>query len=382
MIQWFSKKIEDGLNDLAHQNKLPHRFVIYADSGERPDVDYDPAEQREREELEGIVYGVFDAQPSRMAPIPGITVLTISGTLTVLPELKRDRDSESGQFKEETVVENLLEAFGRAHNGATYDDYTDKDGTAFKVSASFSPVVCGDWETHSGTLGETIPLSMSVYLTAVKSGVSSNDVTVYVDGYPVFYESLNVARQKTLDQFTYERAPINSVAVQHGLTVDIVFPLLRSRICDALLNEILDGSFTTPHSVVLSYPSAEREYLCVLGTSSAPAVPGKNVGVAVSFAEAKKDVALGELSTNLANLGDQFAPAFFLTPYGGNPLKISDINGREGVSFEIGKRYTVAARFQDGTRLFKTFKFNGEDEALTEAFKDGTQGFARVTYGF
>ena len=380
MIQWFSKVIEDGLNALAVQNNLPHKFVIYADSGERPDVEYNPTEEREAKELEGIVYGVFDAQPSRMAPIPGITVVSITGTLTVLPELKRDRDSESGQFKEETVVENLLEAFGRENNGRTYE-YTDDGGAAFKVSVNFSPVVCGDWETHSTTLGETIPLSMSVYLTAVESGVSSNDVTVYVDGYPVFYESLNVARQKTLDQFTYQRGPINSVTVQHGLTVDLVFPLLRNRICDALLNEILDGSFTTPHGVVLSYPNAEREYLCVLGTSSAPAVPGKNVGLAVSFAEAKKDVALGELSANLANLGDQFAPAFFLTPYGGKPLNISDINGREGVSFEIGKRYTVAARFQDGTRLFKTFKFNGEDEALIESFKDGTQGFVRVTYG-
>lgn len=393
MIQWFSKIIENGLNDLALQSNLPHRFVIYADSGERPDVAYDPTEQREREELESIVYGVFDAQPSRMAPIPGITVVNITGTLTVLPELKRERDSESGQFKEEAVIENLLEAFGRENNGRTYE-YPDEKDPLFKVSVNFSPVVCGDWETHSTTLGETIPLSMSVYLTAVESGVSSNDVTVYVDGYPVFYESLNVTRQKTLDQFTYERAPINSVVIQHGLALDLVFPLLQNKIGNALLNEILDGSFTTPHSVVLSYPNAEREYLCVLGTSSAPAVPGKNVGVAVSFAEAKKDVALGELQktgSRLGILGDQFTKPVaisvqsseeaYLTTNALNERIKAEVGDFKGL--EIGKRYTVAA-FDIFSRetFFESFRYEGENQKLFRNFSEtGAFLYVRMTYG-
>lgn len=381
MIQWFSKVIEQGLNDLAVIAKIPRTFVIYADAGERPDVAYNPTDERAAADIEGKVYGVFDAQPSRMAPIPGITVVSITGTLSLLPEVKLSEGV--GQFSEVSVIEDILESFGRANNGKTYA-YTDEDGTEFNVSVNFSPVVSGDWQMHSTALGETIPLNMSVYLTAVQKGVSSNDVTVYVDGYPIFYESLLVSRQKTLDQFTYEEESIKSVTTQHAFGVDIVFPLLKSRISKALLAEILDGSFTTPHSVVLSYPDIEREYMCVLGPSNAPAKPGQNVGLSVSFVEAKKDVALKEIGTRLRNLGEHFSSIGLVTINAGDSLTPARLDGVFGFNFEVGKRYTVAAALSGYyPTVFKTFEYTAEnrDLILGGPFDDGATMLVRITYG-
>ena len=383
MIQWFAKKImEQGLNDLAAVANIPRTFVIYADAGERPDVAYNPTDEREASDIEGKVFGVFDAQPSRMAPIPGITVVSITGTLSLLPEVKLS--ASGGQLSEVSVIEDILESFGRANNGKTYAYTDEEDGTEFNVSVNFSPVVSGDWQMHSTALGETIPLNMSVYLTAVQKGVSSNDVTVYVDGYPIFYESLLVSRQKTLDQFTYEKDPIKSVAVQHAFGVDIVFPLLKSRISKALLAEILDGSFTTPHSVVLSYPEIEREYTCVLGPSNAPAKPGQNVGVSVSFVEAKKDVALNEIGTRLRNLGEHFSTRGLVTINAGDSLTPARLDGVFGFNFEVGKRYTVAAALSGYyPTVFKTFEYTVENRELILAgpFNGGATMDVRVTYG-
>lgn len=378
MIQWYAKKIEEGLNDLAVNSGIERTFKIFADSGELPDVAYDPTDERDAQRIEGEIYGVFDAQPSRLAPIPGVTVLSINGTLSVLPEIKLGRSVESGEFQEDHIVEDLLEAFVRENNGKTYEYIDDADSEKkFTVSASFSPVVCGDWEMHSTALGETIPLSVSVYLTAVQSGVSSNDVTVYIDGYPVFYESLLPARQKTLDQFTYSREPIKSVVEQHAMTIDIVLPLLRNKICDALLEEMLDGSFTVPHSVVLKYPSGEREYICTLASANAPAKPGQNVGMALSFVEAKKDVALEEMGEQLERLGSQFKRETMVAPsYDG--IYINDISGAYGITLEKGKRYAYAMIPYVGGRLFGSFEYDGENKRLLE-----TSYFTivRMTYG-
>lgn len=381
MIQWFAKKIEQELNDLAYANGIARTFKIYADAGERPDVAYDPADERNASDIEGEIYGIFDAQPSRMAPIPGVTVLSINGTLTVFPEIKLDHGVVSGQFKEEEIVENLLESFSRANNGKTYS-YPDDTNPEFNVSVSFSPVVGGDWELKSTAFGETIPLSMSVYLTAVQRGVSSNDVTVYIDGYPIFYESFMPARQKTLDQFTYKDDSIKSVVVQHALTMDITFPLLKSKICDALLVEILDGAYTVPHSVVVKYPTCEREYLCVIASCNAPAKPGQNVGMAVSFAEAKRDIALAAMGTDLSDLGDHFRKKVFPLPSVGanKPLTAADISDQ----LIEGKMYACAVIMPGGARFLTSFKYTpGDVINLTdpELRHAGGGVTVRLTYG-
>ena len=380
MIEWYARLMQSALNDISLKlDKSNPLFVIYTDAAEAPDADsYKEASDNDVEPPK-LVFGIFDAQPSRMAPIPGITVLSITGTLTVMPEAKRDRSTVVGPYDEQTLVEGILNTFTREENGKTHL-YTDGLGNEFNVSVSFSPVVCGDWQVHSIEYGETVPLSLSVYLTAVQCGVSSNDVELFIDGYPIFYESLVPARQKTADQFTYKFEPVKSVAIQHAFSIDAILPLQRSRICDALLAELMDGSFTTPHMVTLKYPSIERNYLCLLGNSNAPAKPGLNVGLSLSFLEAKQDVAYAGVGTSLSGLGTQFAPtkAIEAQDVTIGVLKSAFVGE---VTLVKGRRYAYAlySRLRKSS-LFGMFEYQGVD-GISLASDVFPSWLARITYG-
>lgn len=385
MIDWYKKKIEGGLNDTAKAMDLDRTFVIFADAGYVKDAEtYAEDTANELDTPPNLVFGTLDAQPSRMAPIPGLSVVSVTGTLTIMPEARLGKDgSEQGQLDELTVIENILNAYTRATNGRTYNDYVDELGVRFTVTVNFSPVTNGDWQLHSIEYGETVPLTVSVYLTAVQEGVSSNDVQIFVDGYPIFYETLLPARQKTLDQFTYEGQSVKSVAVQHAITIDATVPLLRSRICVALLAEMLEGSYTIPHLVTLKYPSYEKTYLCLLGSSNTPSKPGLNVGFALSFAEAKEDVAMEGLGGyKLPSLGSQFRKAADGRNNFGN-LTIGYLKKIFGDdALVIGKRYACAAsvKYLDGTEYtFVEFVYTGQDDTVLIDKTGAT--YARLTYG-
>lgn len=384
MIEWYAKKMESALNDISYAmgGENPY-FVIFTDSAEAPDADAYKEAADNDVEVPNLVFGTFDAQPSRMAPIPGITVVSITGTLTFMPEIKRDRSMQFGSYEELSAIEGILNTFTRQENGKTYS-FTDALDHEFNVSVNFSPVVCGDWQVHSTEYGETVPLSLSVYLTAVQRGVSSNEVGLFIDGYPIFYESLLPARQKTTDQFTYMRDSVKSVVLQHAMLVDVVLPLQRSRICDALLEEVLSGSFTLPHIVTLKYPSTEHNYMCILGTSNVPAKPGQNVGLSLSFVEAKEDVALGEMDDTLDTLGNQFAPHKSVYSQGEMTIKsLKDAyeGSEDAPVLEVGKLYAYAIRTSpaQGSKL-GVFRYDGRDTVRLGFFCNG-YAYVRLTYG-
>lgn len=390
MIEWYAKKMESALNDISYAmgGENPY-FVIFTDSAEAPDADAYKEAADNDVEVPKLVFGTFDAQPSRMAPIPGITVVSITGTLTFMPEIKRDRSVQFGSYEELSAVEGILNTFTRQENGKTYS-FTDALNHEFNVSVNFSPVVCGDWQVHSTEYGETVPLSLSVYLTAVQRGVSSNEVGLFVDGYPIFYESLLTARQKTIDQFTYAKESVKSVAIQHAMMIDVVLPLQRSRICDALIKEVLDGSFTIPHIVTLKFPSYEKSYLCLLGTCNAPSKPGQNVGLSLSFAEAKEDVALEEMgpgvdsSDGLDMLGNHFAKRASFQMNGdatiGN-IKDAYKEQTDAPTLEVGKRYAYALyRPPYFAKKIGSFVYDGND-SVSLGFPCVGWTYVRLTYG-
>lgn len=292
LTECFAEEIKKGLNDYAQKMDIDRYFVIYTNGGEAEDVTFSPYEAREPSERAQTVYGVFDADPSRLAPMQGVTVVTYTGTLDIMVEAKLGRTTQIGEFEEVTVIEQLLNGFGQLANGSVYD-YEDNEGKRFTVTANFSPAFCGDWQVHSTVFGEVIPVSMSVYLTAVENGVSASDLKLWIDGQPIYYENLVLTRQKTPDQYTYKKGEsVKSTIVQHAFGVDFTMPLLRNSISAVIAKEIVDGSYNTPHIVTVEMPgNIENDYLCIFGNGSLTSQPGKNVGATVSLIEVKEGVA-------------------------------------------------------------------------------------------
>lgn len=312
----FADMLADGLNSYAHVNNVQRTFKIITNGGEAEDVSFDPYEARDAKERAGVVFGVFDADPSRLAPMRGITVITYTGTLDLMVEAKHGRTEQSGEFEEVTLMEQLLNGYAQSENGTVFE-YKDKDGKAFTVTANFSPAVTGEWQVHSTLFGEVVPVSVSVYLTAVENGISANDMRIWVDGYPVYYESLVLTRQKTPDQHTFEQSgSIKTSILQHAFGLDFTTPLLRSRLSRAISRESLMGGFNTPHVVTVELPgekdsdseSIKKDYLCTFGTSSLTSQPGKNVGATVSLVELKEELALATLikDKQALTVGDLF----------------------------------------------------------------------------
>lgn len=288
--------VRDGLNDAA-TDVLD--FAIFSEVGERESVRTNDFETREPAELLRKIYGTLYLDPSNRAPIKGLSVLTIRATLEVLCELHRSPVEADGAFSQVETVRAILDAFAESNNGVSIP-FND-GGTSYTIVPNFSPSVCGDVQEIVSDFGEVIPVLMSITFTAVEAGVSSNDVTVYIDGYPVYAENIVFSRSKVVDQYTYaDRDSIKANVVQHGFGVDFVAPLLANELGDILISEVLLGSFNEAHAVSVERETIEREtgerkkvintYLCIFGNSSANLQPGKNVGATVSLVEGKKDL--------------------------------------------------------------------------------------------
>lgn len=289
--------IQTGLQGTATEMAAPLYFRLFLDAGERESVRLNEYETRSAAELNSQVFGTLYLDTSNRAPIKGLTVLTIRATLEVLCELRRVPTDPSGEFPELERLRSVLDTFAADFNGQTFAE--ELDGKTFNITPNFSPAVVGDVMEVVSNFGEVLPLFLSVTFTAVEGGVSSNDVTIYIDGHPVYYESAVFTRSKMVDQYTYSiGAPLTANTVQHGFGVDFIAPLLTGDLGDSLMREILRGSFNAAHAVIIEHEETENgerkkvfdTYLCIFGNSSANLMPGKNVGATVSFVEGNKDL--------------------------------------------------------------------------------------------
>lgn len=342
-------KMQNGLNDTAQSLGMKRTFCIYTDAGQMPSVQNDPYEVRDADTRSHTVYGILDADPSRLAPIRGLSVITLAGTLEVMAEAKLGHSTQGGELVEAQRIERLLNAYGQCENGTVYE-YDGDGGKTYTVTLNFSPAVLGDWQVHSTAFGEVIPVSMSVYLSAVENGVSANDLKVWIDGYPVYYESLNLTRQKTVDQYTYKRGEsIRSTVLQHGFGVDLTMPVLKSELSFTVMTEILRGDFNVPHVVSVEIQThvgpLRFNYLCTFGNSSAASQPGKNVGATVSLVECKMEMAADAAGEGLSLLGQQWSAPVGIE-FAAGSISAAQLMERLGLNKEEnkGKLYAFIAR--------------------------------------
>ncbi len=367
MIKHFAKTIESELNDYARGINASREFKIFTDAGEYEDVSHDPYDPRSAKDRMQLIYGILDADPSKLAPIPGLSVVTYAGTLEVMVEAKLGSVKGSDEFVEVGKIESILNGYSRLTNGKVYR-YEETGGKVFTVTISFSPAVVGDWQVHSTVFGEVIPVSMAIYLTAVENGVSANDLKLWIDGYPVCYENLVLTRQKTTDQYTFEETgSVKSTVLQHAFGVDFTCPLLHSDLYRAILKETLDGSFNIPHVVTVGVDGESgytKDYLCVFGTSTLVSQPGKNVGATVSLVEAEENVAMQAAMVAMSTLdfGDHWSEAVLITTGEGSKITASYLDKK--IPLDEGKRYAFIAYDADDAVLkdikYGSFVYNSD----------------------
>lgn len=283
--EYLLAKIKTELETLSIESGSARIFDIFLEAGERDKIAASMYEQRTAEEMTSHVFGTMSAEPSRLAPIKGVTVMTSTASLELLIEAAKDREAgEIGSFEEVTYMLHLLTAYAEQNNGMTYP--AKENGKDFTVTVNFSPPTCGELTFASSYFGELLPVRMAIYLTAVENGVSSNDVEITIDGHEVYFERAVFNRVKVIDSYTFGAGEsAKGTALQKAFSVEIVCPLFSGDLKETFVNEVLLGSYNEAHTVRVTIAGITKSYSCIFGNSSAAVEPGKNVGVSVTLIE-------------------------------------------------------------------------------------------------
>lgn len=273
-----AKMIEDGLN--ATGATLGRIFRIFADAGLMRLARQKETEVVPLDELTATVYGVLSVSPSQLVPIRGLYMATINATLEMLVELPR-KGEERGEYTELDEVRGIVCAYIEGANGATY---ATEGNTS--VTVSFSPVTTGGRVQATSEFGDGITLLLNLSAVEVDNGIASNDVTITLDGHPVYYQAAVISRAKTSEVFNESTAAAKTIIQQSGFGVDITAPLLTSAAGRIFSSSLLDASRAyDAHAVKVEIGAFSGVYLCVLGTSQATARAGENVGITAALAE-------------------------------------------------------------------------------------------------
>lgn len=283
--EYLLSNIKTALEALSIESGSERIFDIFLEAGDRDKIAASMYEERTAEEMTSHVFGTMSAEPSRLAPIKGVTVMTSTASLELLVEAAKDREAgEIGSFEEVTYILHLLTSYASQNNGMTYQ--VEEDGKSFTVTVNFSPPTCGELTFASSYFGEILPVRMAIYLTAVENGVSSNDVEITIDGHEVYYERAVLNRAKVIDSYTFgEGQSAQGTALQNAFSVELVCPLFSGALKETYVNEVLLGSYNEAHTVRVTIAGISKSYSCIFGNSSAAVEPGKNVGVSVTLIE-------------------------------------------------------------------------------------------------
>lgn len=288
IIDDFISTLKTGLEAYAATSGDARTFHIFKEAGERGVLAFNAFEQRTTEEMLSEVFATLYVTPSQMLPIPGLSVLNISATLEVLVDVNKTPADSDGSYPELDYILSLLQGYTSENNGSIYT-MTEGEGEkkkSYTVTVNYSPATASTWRLESSLTGEVVPVSVSVFLRAVENGVSTNDISIKIDGHDVFFESVSFTRNKVVEPYTFSTGEAaQSTAIQHAFGIDLVLPLLTGSVGDIVRNEVLRGSLNETHEVWVKIGNAEKTYNCIFGNSSLSGEVGKNVGVTVSLIE-------------------------------------------------------------------------------------------------
>ena len=218
IVNKFIETIKSGLDEYSRDLGFPRSFNIFREAGERGTLAFNAFEQRTTEEMLSEVYATLYVTPSQMLPIKELLVLNISAVLEVLVDANKSPQESDGSFPEVEAMLAVLNGYTSQINGEVFT--ASKGEKSYSVTVNFSPATVGEWRLESSLTGEIVPVSVSVYLRAVEDGISSNDITIKIDGEDVFFESCVFTRNKVVEPYTYtEGAPTKSTAIWSDTTI-------------------------------------------------------------------------------------------------------------------------------------------------------------------
>jgi len=131
---------------------------------------------------------------------------------------------------------------------------------------------------------------MTVYLSIIQNGVSSNDVHVTLDGHPVFTTEFSVSNVRVSDAYATDESQARSAVTQAVRSFDFVTPLLKNELGAIIKQSVFGKESARAHALTVSDGEEIYCYIVQFGNEVATVKAPQNVGVNVSLIEAIPEI--------------------------------------------------------------------------------------------
>lgn len=211
-ISTLCKNLNDSLGAYAAQQEFNRDIVIFSSVGDRePNTRISP----DSNNVTRRIYGIFDAAPSTLVPISGLTIVQVAATVSFICDLHTlvdgEEKTESGEYAEVEELRKLLDGYAQTFNGTTSNG----------VLTYYSLSSVGESEIGSTESGEFVPVSLNVSFVYADGGYFGEDITLYIDGVRIWYNSFNQTRNVTIETALFDgQRKLEGVGVELANGID------------------------------------------------------------------------------------------------------------------------------------------------------------------
>lgn len=218
--------------------------------------------------------GVFRMNPMMITPIQGLFLAQANATVEIAAD-KTNLDK----------VRATVDGIAENASGETFPLQGD-DGRTFIVTAAYSTAYVGVERSAPNNIGSVIPVNMTINYTVIENGVSSNDVRLRIDGYPVFVTEFSVNHQRVSDSYSFGTGIAHTVTAQSVRSFDFISPLLHSELGGIYRKSIWGDDANTAHCFTMETDDETYAYIVTFGNTSASGQQPQNVGCNISLMSA------------------------------------------------------------------------------------------------
>ena len=242
------------LAQIAGANEVLEKpFEIFADIGEA---------QKSYRTLNTVYskrYGVCSVLSSNITPVNGLMIYNATASVDILVNVDHaDLAGEDlGEFSEVKQTRRILDEVA-AESSATPTPFVEgvleEGGKTYTVVPVYTLSTAGTYAVETSEMGKIVPMTFSVDVSVVESGINSAAITLTIDGNTVPASQIAEDMISSAEGQTRMGAEKSTFNVQEArYSLSFVTPLTSSAFCQTLLRVLHEGTTATVYSVNVNY---------------------------------------------------------------------------------------------------------------------------------
>lgn len=230
------------------------------------------------------ICGLFRMSPYNYVASNGLRVANATATVEFVPTPLQKQGVvdtiNSVAAVNSNVATIMTETIGTAPNATSY---------SYTVVASYSSAYVGTEQSAPSNMGEIVPVQMLISWFIFENGVNGNDITLKIDGKPIFYTEINTARTRTVDAVPKQTGKAEAKILNTNASITFNAPLLTTDGSAILQSAIFNAATNDAHCVEVKINNTYYRYIMTFGNCVNTSAPGQNAGVQIVLHETSPD---------------------------------------------------------------------------------------------